>query len=227
MSRDAVARPYAAMLAVAGRLAVVVGTGPGALRAAGSLVAHGADVVIIGTDVPDDLLAMEADGQLSLEVRKYAAGDLDGAFIAIAASGSAEVDAAVAEEARERGVLVNVAGDAGASDFIVPSVVRRGDLQIAITTAGGAPSVAREVRRGIAAEYGPEWEAYTRLVGELRILAVERTGLTDSKLAPLFAAVADSDLRTRLAAGEKVTAAALWDLHAPTVVAATDEGAAD
>jgi siroheme synthase-like protein len=221
MIRDA-REPYPLMLNVAGRLAVVVGNGRGALRSARSLIAHGADVVIISPDTSNDLLQMEADGELSLEVRAYAAGDLDGAFLAIVASGSSEVDAAVVEEAHERGVLVNVAGDADASDFIVPSVVRRGALQIAVTTGGGAPSVAREVRGGIAEAYGPEWEVYTRLVTELRVLAIERTGRTDAELAPLFAAVSDSDLRSRLAAGEKVTAEALWEQHAATVTGSTD-----
>jgi precorrin-2 dehydrogenase/sirohydrochlorin ferrochelatase len=206
------------MLNVAGKLAVVVGSGLGAIRAANSLVAHGADVVIIAPEVTDDLLQMEAQGELSVEVRQYKRGDLDSAFVAIAASGSAEIDQAVATEAREGGVLVNIAGDAAASDFIVPSVVRRGALQIAVTTAGGAPSVAREVRRGIATEYGSEWEAYTRLVTELRTLAIARTGLTDAQLVPLFAAVADSDLRARLAQGERVTAESIWDQHFGTVV---------
>ena len=216
------AQPYAVMLKVAGRLAVVVGSGLGAIRAANSLLAHGADVVVIAPEVSDDLLRMEAEGELSVEVRQYKRGDLDSAFVVIVASGSAEIDAAVATEAREGGVLVNMAGDAAASDFIVPSVVRRGALQIAVTTAGGAPSVAREVRRGIATAYGPEWEAYTRLVTELRVLAIERTGRTDSDLAPLFTAVADSDLRARLAAGEKVTAEALFEEHAGTVTGPAD-----
>jgi len=220
MSADTT-QPYAVMLNVARRLAVVVGNGPGALRSAKSLIAHGADVVIIGPDTSNDLLQMEADGQLSLEVRAYAAGDLDGAFLAIAASGSPEVDAAVVEEAHERGVLVNVAGDADASDFIVPSVVTRGALQIAVTTGGGAPSVAREVRRVTAALYGPEWEEYTRLVTELRVIAIERTGLPDADLTCLFASVAASDLRNRLAEGETTTAEELWERYSGTVMPAS------
>ena len=216
------AQPYAVMLNVAGRLAVVVGTGRGALRSAKSLVAHGADVAIIGTDVSDDLLRMEAEGDLSLEVRSYAAGDLDGAFLAIAASGSPEVDAAVVAEAHERGVLVNVPGDADASDFIVPSVVRRGPLQIAVTTGGGAPSVAREVRRVIAAMYGPEWEPYTRLITELRVIAIERTGLPDADLTVLFASVAASDLLNRLAEGVTTTAEELWERYKETVTGHSD-----
>lgn len=207
------AQPYAVMLNVAGRLAVVVGNGPGAVRAAKSLMAHGADVVIIGPDATNELVAMESVGELSLEARPYAAGDLDGAFIAIAASDSAETDAEVAEEARERGVLVSVSSDAGASDFILPSVVRRGALQIAVTTGGGAPSVAREVRRCIADAYGQEWEGYTRLVAGVRVLGIERMGLSDAEMAPLFDAVESSSLRSRLQAGEKITPEQVFEEH--------------
>jgi precorrin-2 dehydrogenase/sirohydrochlorin ferrochelatase len=123
-------------------------------------------------------------------------------------------------------MLHSVACDAAASEFIVPSVVRRGALQIAVTTGGGAPSVAREVRRGIAAAYGPEWAEYTRLVTELRILAIERTGLPDADLAPLFAALEESGLRARLAAGEKVTAEALYEQHEGVLTGSSPEGAA-
>jgi siroheme synthase-like protein len=210
MSADA-PKPYAVMLSVAGRLAVVVGSGVGGIRAAKSLIAHGADVVIIGPGPSDDLLQMEADGELSLETREYAAGDLDGAFLAIAASGSAETDAAVAAEARKRGVLVSVSSDAAASDFIVPSVVKRGALQIAVTTGGGAPSVAREVRRDLAATFGPEWEAYTRLASELRVLGIEREGLSEAQTAELLERVDGAALRARLAAGEKVTAESVYE----------------
>lgn len=219
MSDDAArpAQPYAVMLNVAGRLAVVVGSGAGAVRAAKSLVSHGADVVVISPKVPKDLLAMEGVGDLSVEARAFERGDLSGALIAIAASGSEETDAAVAAEARERGVLLNVPGDAAASDFIVPSLVRRGPLQIAVTTGGGAPSVAREVRRGIAAVYGPEWEPYTCLIADLRTHAIGRTGLTDAELAPMFAYVESSFVCARLQAGETLTAERLYDEYVSTV----------
>lgn len=214
------AQPYAVMLNVAGKLAVIVGGDARSVRAAKSLSSHGADVVVISPAISEELLAMEGDGELTVEARGYARGDLDGAFIAVAASGSAEVDGAVVREAREVGALVNVPGDAGASDFIVPSVVRRGRLQVAVATAGGAPWVTREVRRGIAETYGPEWDDYTRLMSELRVLAMDKTGLSDAGLAPLFAAVDAPEVRRLLAAGRRFTAQELFDEHAAALSAA-------
>jgi precorrin-2 dehydrogenase/sirohydrochlorin ferrochelatase len=210
MSADPL-QPYAVMLTVARKLAVVVGAGPRAVRAAKTLVAHGADVVVISADAPDELVGMESDGLLSVETRGYIRGDLDGAFLAVIASGSAVVDAAVLEEARESKVLANVPGDAEASDFIVPSVVRRGELQIAISTGGMAPATTAEVRGVIKGEFGPEWAAYVELMGELRTLAMERTGLSDAELAPLFASIDGSVLRDRLIAGQTITAKDLYD----------------
>jgi precorrin-2 dehydrogenase / sirohydrochlorin ferrochelatase len=215
---------YPVMLDVVGRLSVVVGGGASALRAAASLAKHGADVVVITPDVSVDLQRMEADGLLTVEPRGYVRGDLEGAFLAVVSSGSSETDAAVAAEARERKTLLNVQSDGAASDFIVPSVVVRGDLQIAVSTQGKAPSAAREVRRSIAEAYGPEWGRYVELVGELRTLAVERTGLSDADLAHLFAYVADSDARERIAGGGDVTAE---DLYRSYLVSSGDAPADD
>jgi precorrin-2 dehydrogenase/sirohydrochlorin ferrochelatase len=197
---------YPVLLDVSGRLVVVFGANRSAVRTAAAMAAHGANVVVISPEVPDSLLAMEAAGTLTIESRSYVRGDLEGAFIAVSASGSEEVDAAVADEATERNVLLNVQRDGTASNFIIPSVVRRGHLQIAVSTGGVAPSVARQVRRGIAEAHGWEWGRYVELVGELRTLAMRKTGLSDAGLAPLFEFVNDSDLLYRIRSEENVTA---------------------
>lgn len=207
-------QPYAVLLDVAGRLAVVIGGGPRGERAAKALTTHGADVVVITPTVSIELLRMESDGLLTVENRKYTPGDLDGAFIAVVAEGSPHVVRAVGNEARSRHVLLNVPSDAAASDFLVPSVVQRGGLQIAISTGGAAPAATREVRRVISGEFGWEWAVYVELVGAVRTLAVQRTGLGDAKLAPLFAAIAASDVRDRIRGGEDVTAEELFEAHA-------------
>jgi len=213
-------RPYAVMLDIAGRRVVVLAGGVRALRLARGLLAHGAEIAVISPQLPDDLLAMEREGLLSLEPREYVRGDLEGAFMCIVASGSAALDAAAAQEARETGVLLNIPSDAASSDFIVPSVVTRGALQIAVSTGGAAPIVAREVRRGIAESYGTDWEDYTRLVADVRLVARERTGLSDAQLEPLFSAIAASGVRQLLARGEAPTARELFERHLGTVIPA-------
>jgi siroheme synthase-like protein len=218
---------YPVLLDVTGRLAVVIGSTHAAERAAVALVAHGADVVVITTDASASLVGLEADGSLTVEQRGYVRGDLAGAFIAVSASGSPEIDAAVRDEARTAGVLVSIAADAGASDFTVPSVVQRGPLQITVSTGGIAPAVAKRVRRQIAAAYGSEWGIYAALLGAVRTRAIERFGVGDAELKPLFDSIADSDLLYRINAGEDPTADEVLEQHAAAMEPEGGEGADD
>jgi precorrin-2 dehydrogenase/sirohydrochlorin ferrochelatase len=202
------------LLDVSRRLVVVVGSSRSAVRTATTMSSHGADVVVISTDISESLIELEAAGVLTVEARGYVRGDLKGAFIAVCAAGSPEIDAAVREEADALGVLVTVLADADAGAFTMPSVVRRGPLQIAVSTGGIAPSVARQVRREIASTYGPEWGVYVALLGAVRILAIERFGVGDAGLGPLFDSIAASDLLDRIRAGEDPSADAVLEEHA-------------
>lgn len=197
---------FSVLLDVSGKLVVIVGATAGSERMAASMAGHGADVVIIAPDVSAAMLDLEADGTLAVEPRGYVRGDLEGAFIAVAASGSPEVDHAVAEEASQAGALVIMPADAGRSDLSIPCVVRRGSMQIAVSTDGIAPPVARQVRRELAAAYGPEWGVYVALMGAVRVAAIEQHGLTEWQLKPLFDAVAASDVLDRVRAGDDPTA---------------------
>jgi precorrin-2 dehydrogenase/sirohydrochlorin ferrochelatase len=213
---------FPVLLDVSGRLVVIVGASRASERMAASLAAHGADVVIIAPTASADALAMQADGVLTIEPRGYVRGDLKGAFIVVSASGSAEVDAAVAEEASQAGALTIVPADAGASDLTVPSVVRRGAMQIAVSTDGIAPAVAQRVRRELAAKYGPEWGVYVALMGAVRTRAIETLGLTDRDLAPLYDAVAASDVIGRIRSGEDPDAEGILKEFAATLPGAAD-----
>jgi len=217
---------FPVLLDVSGRLVVIVGATRSSERLATSLAGHGADVVVIAPEVSDSMRAMEADGLLTVEARGYVRGDLARAFVAVIDSGSAEIDAAAADEARQSGALVVVTADAGASDLTVPSVVKRGALQIAVSTDGIAPAVAQRVRREVAATYGAEWGVYTALMGAVRTCAIERHGLTDRELKPLFDTIATSDVLVRIRAGEDPSADDLLKEFAaslPGAEAATEE----
>lgn len=222
MSRSSRSARYPVMLDVNGRLVVVIGATRAAERMATAMASRGADVVIISPVVPPSLLEFEASGALTIESRSYVRGDLAGAFIAVAASGSAEIDAAVRDEAQAEGVLLSVLADGDASDFTVPSVVRRGPLQIAVSTGGVAPAVARRVRREISASYGPEWGVYAALLGAVRTRAIELYGLDDAGLTPLFDAIAASGLLERIGAGEDPSADDVLAAHSDALALPTD-----
>jgi siroheme synthase-like protein len=104
---------------------------------------------------------------MAVEVRRrpYKEGDLEGAYLAFAATDSRQVNSAVAREANERGVFVNVADKPSEGSFALPSTLRRGDLQVAVSTGGASPTLARSIREELERKFGPEWAG---LVEELR-----------------------------------------------------------
>jgi precorrin-2 dehydrogenase / sirohydrochlorin ferrochelatase len=124
-----------------------------ATRKVGKLLQAGADVVVFSPEVGQDLAGMDVE----IEYRPYEHGDLEGASLAFAATGSREVNAAVAREAKERGIPANVADRPAEGDFAVPSTLRRGGLQVAVSTGGASPTLARRIRGELEEAFGPEW----------------------------------------------------------------------
>jgi len=156
---------YPIVLDLAGRSAVVVGGGQVALRKAQALAEAGARVTAVA---PDFLPDVAADGRIACVREPYDAAHLDGAAIAIAATDDEGVNRRVADDARAAGVLVNVVDVPPLCDFIVPAQVRRGDLLVAITTGGAAPSLSRRLRQRLEREFGPEWADYLSALRDAR-----------------------------------------------------------
>ncbi len=208
MSDARTASHYPVFLDVRERLCVIVGSDAAALRKARSLAALGADVVVIEPHATEELLLLQSDGVATVEQRGYVRGDLDGAFLVHCASGSGEVGRAIHSEAQERGCLINIADAPELCSFIVPSVIRRGGLQVAISTGGVAPGAARRLKRMLGDELGDEWTDYVALLGEVRALAiVSDPGEVDA----ILGRAADSDLLDRLRAGACPSAAGLLE----------------
>jgi precorrin-2 dehydrogenase/sirohydrochlorin ferrochelatase len=124
-----------------------------ASRKVGKLLQAGAEVVVISPEVLPELAGMEVE----IRHRTYEYGDLEDANLAFTATGSRKVNAAVAMEAKERGVLINVADRPAEGDFAVPSTLRRGGLQVAVSTGGASPTLARRIRGELEEAFGPEW----------------------------------------------------------------------
>jgi precorrin-2 dehydrogenase/sirohydrochlorin ferrochelatase len=131
----------------------VVGGGSVATRKVRKLLQAGAEVVVVSPEVLPELANMDVE----LLYRTYEHGDLEGADLAFTATDSREVNAAVAREARESGVRINVADRPSEGDFAVPSTLRRGSLQVAVSTGGASPTLARRIRNELEAAFGPEW----------------------------------------------------------------------
>jgi uroporphyrin-III C-methyltransferase/precorrin-2 dehydrogenase/sirohydrochlorin ferrochelatase len=161
-----------------GRRGLLVGAGNVALEKISSLLQTGLRLRVIAPRARDEIRQLASEGTIEWIERAFDPSDLDGNFLAIAATDSAEVNAEVYREAVARGILVNSVDDPPHCDFYFGSVVRRGPLQIAISTAGESPAVAQRLRREIDEQLPQELGAWLENLGELRreVLATHPCG---------------------------------------------------
>ena len=174
--RDKGASYYPIFLNIGGKRCVVVGGGQVALRKARALLEHGADVTVISPDLCPELCQFAESEEIHILSREYQSGDLKGAFVVIAATNDDDINRRVAEEADRNAILVNVVDDAQNSHFILPSYLRRGDITVAVSTAGQSPALARKIRARLEKDLGDEYAALAELIGEVRAEA-KRQGI--------------------------------------------------
>jgi siroheme synthase-like protein len=154
---------YMACLDVAGRRCIVVGGGPVGLEKAAGLAACGAHVTVVSPELHDGFAELDVDWV----ERRYEHGDLDGAFLVIAATSDREVNTSVFREAERHGKLCNVADVPELCNFILPAVHREGPIAVAVSTGGASPALAKRLRSQIAELVRPE---HADLAEELRAL---------------------------------------------------------
>jgi precorrin-2 dehydrogenase/sirohydrochlorin ferrochelatase len=151
---------YIACLKLRDRRCVVVGGGEVGLEKVEGLLACDGRVVLIAPDAVTELRELSDDGSIEWIRREYRSGDLEGTFIAVAATDDTDVNIRVYDDAERRAMLVNVVDVPPLCNFILPAIVRTGPLAIAISTAGASPALAKRIKRQIAEEFG---EPYARL----------------------------------------------------------------
>ncbi|MBI1737596.1 MAG: bifunctional precorrin-2 dehydrogenase/sirohydrochlorin ferrochelatase [Candidatus Rokubacteria bacterium] len=161
-------RYYPVVLDLGGRPCVVIGGGTVAERKIAALLAAGALVTVVAPTVTAAVAASARAGALVHVARAYRPGDLAGQRLALVATGAPGVSAAVAAEGDARRIWVNAADDAAHSTFILPSVLRRGDLTLAVGTGGASPALARLVREELERHLGPEYATLVDVAGDVR-----------------------------------------------------------
>jgi siroheme synthase-like protein len=159
---------YPVFLNINGLKCTVVGGGQVALRKVEALLKHGASIEVISNELCTELSNMARSGKIIVRTKKYEDGDLDNAFLAIAATSDNRVNQEVTEEARRKRILINSVDDAVNSDFITPAYLQRGNLIIAISTAGSSPALARSIRGRLEKEFGEEYASLACLIEEVR-----------------------------------------------------------
>jgi precorrin-2 dehydrogenase/sirohydrochlorin ferrochelatase len=159
---------FPAFLDLRGRRCLVVGGGAVGERKVQDLLACGASVMLVSPSLTHGLAALAAGGRLRHRARPFRRGDAKGCVLVVAATGTARIDSRVAAEARRRRALVNVVDRPLRCDVIMPSVLRRGELQIAVSTGGRSPALAREIRERLEPLFAPDLGDRLEEVGRQR-----------------------------------------------------------
>src|SRR5277367_1406267 len=153
-----------------GKRCLVVGAGNVGEPKIGSLIDTGARVRVIALQASETVHGWAQAGRITLELRAFVDEDLNGTFLAVVATASRALNGSIYREAQRRGVLCNVVDVPEYCDFYYPAVVRRGDLQIAISTSGQSPSLAQKLRQQLEKQFGPGYADWVEQLGQTRKL---------------------------------------------------------
>ena len=159
---------YPIYLNLTGKRVLVVGGGEVAERKIESLLGTGAIIRVVSPDVTDQISNLAVEKRIDIERRAYKNGDCAGAVIVLCATDDAEMNRTVFNDAHSAGALVNSADQPALCDFIMPAVVRRGEVAIAISTGGTSPGLAARLRQKIGRLIGPEYGLLTQLLSKAR-----------------------------------------------------------
>jgi precorrin-2 dehydrogenase/sirohydrochlorin ferrochelatase len=192
---------YPALLDLGDKLVAVIGGGRVAARKVASLLEVGARVRLVSPRLAPETQAQTSDPGVELRQREFEPDDLDGACLVICATDIESLNRSVAVEAEKRGLFVNVVDVPPLCSFIVPAVVRRGELTLAVSTGGASPAAARRLRERLQEEFSPAWGPYLKLMRALRE-KVTALGRPAEENRPKFFALADSELFEKVAAAD-------------------------
>jgi precorrin-2 dehydrogenase / sirohydrochlorin ferrochelatase len=159
---------YPVFLDILDKKCVVIGGGGVAARKITRLLDCGAKVFVVSPELTPELVRMKAEGAIEHIAAKYNVQYIEGAVLIIGATDDDKANAAISSDARSRGIPVNIVDDPQKCDFILPSIVERGDLTIACGTGGKSPALARHLREELEAAYGEEYAILLNILSQLR-----------------------------------------------------------
>ena len=167
-------RYYPVYLDMRGRKALVIGGGAVGSRKAQTLLRAGARVTVVSPQASEAIQALAAEGRLTWHPRPYRASDLEAVFLVFAATDDPELNRRVQTDAVRANVLCNLADQPDRGQFILPSIVERGDLLVSISTCGQSPAVARRLRQELEDRFGEEYAPFLQLMGAVRTWLIKR-----------------------------------------------------
>ncbi|MDQ7785467.1 MAG: bifunctional precorrin-2 dehydrogenase/sirohydrochlorin ferrochelatase [Desulfomonilaceae bacterium] len=213
-------KPYPVMMNLDGKAVIVVGGGRVALRKIKSLLAGGARVIVISPELETELEELAAGDRVVWITEPFREELLDGypdALLIFGTTDRREVNTAIHDAAVKRRIPCNIADVPDLCTFIVPAVITRGDLMIAVSTGGSSPALARRIREDLQKQYGPEYAAMTQLLGDLR-KRILQMGNTSDENKKLFLDLVDSEILTALRRKDRDQALAILQAILPQEV---------
>jgi precorrin-2 dehydrogenase/sirohydrochlorin ferrochelatase len=162
-----------------GRSALVVGGGAVGSRKVETLLRAGARVTLVSPQVTETVRSLAETGRLTWHVRGYRSSDVASMFLVFSATDDPELNRRIEEDAARQCALCNFAAQPDRGDFILPSIIERGDLLVSISTSGKSPAVARQLRQDLEAYFGEEYAPFLRLMGAIRERLLEREHAPD------------------------------------------------
>jgi precorrin-2 dehydrogenase/sirohydrochlorin ferrochelatase len=159
---------YPVNLDIKKRKCLVVGGGRVGTRKVLTLLDCGARVTVVSPDAKEKLIELANSGAITLEKRQYRETDLDGIFLVIGTTDDEELNHQISIAAEKHNMLCNIADRPKVCNFILPSIVNRGDLTISISTSGKSPALAKKLRMELEEQFGNEYAELLRLMGAIR-----------------------------------------------------------
>jgi len=195
-------RYYPIHLDIKNRNCLVVGGGAVGTRKAVTLLNCGANVTVVSPETTTQLLELEKTDSITLKKRAYRSPDLDGMFLVIGATNNDTLNRQISNDAERQNTLCNIADRPEVCNFILPSIVHRGDLVITVSTSGTSPALAKKLRKSLENQFGEEYDHFLKLMGAIRKKLLSQSHQPETH-KHLFNHLIDNGLLEMIRAGRK------------------------
>ena len=192
---------YPIQLDIKNRDCLMVGGGAVGTRKVNTLMECGARVTVVSPNPTPQLTRLASEGSVTLKKRAYRSDDLTGMFLVIGATDDESLNRQISKDAEQAHILCNIADRPEVCNFILPSIVRRGDLVITISTSGKSPALAKHLRQKLETQFGREYADFLLLMGAIRQKLLSQAHEPEEHKA-LFNQLIDSDLIELMQAGK-------------------------
>jgi precorrin-2 dehydrogenase/sirohydrochlorin ferrochelatase len=192
---------YPVHLDIKNRNCLIVGGGAVGTRKVNTLLECGAHVTVVSPDPTSQLTRLASEESITLKTRAYRSDDLSGMFLVIGASDDETLNLQISKDAERAHILCNIVDRPEVCNFILPSIVRRGDLVITISTSGKSPALAKNLRQKLETQFGREYADFLLLMGAIRQKLLSQSHEPEAHKA-LFNQLIDSDLIQLMQAGK-------------------------